>query len=67
MHLGYHELRKMLDKFKEDAEKRRMAPPTLTSGSAAGGRPGDRDRDRDHRPRDDFRDRDRDRHSSRYE
>lgn len=27
MHLGYHELRRMLQQFKEEREKRRNAPP----------------------------------------
>lgn len=70
MHLGYHELRKTLDKFKEEAEKRRLTAPPSSNGFSAG-RPGDRDRDRDrdreHRSRDDYRERDRERHSSRYE
>jgi len=79
MHLGYHELRNMLSKFKEEREKRKnappppsgplppvapgMAPPSFTP-SKSGDRP----------PRDDFRDRDRDRdhrdrdrYSSRYD
>ena len=67
MHLGYHELRNMLAKFKEDREKRKLTQPA--SGSAGGpaasgsGRSGDR-------PRDDYRDRGSgyERHSSsRYE
>ncbi|CCM02082.1 uncharacterized protein FIBRA_04159 [Fibroporia radiculosa] len=77
MHLGYHELRKMLIKFKEEREKRKMAPPatipstgSATNGGvppAAGGVP-----PRDFRStRDDYRDRERDRgydrHPSRYE
>lgn len=72
MHLGYHELRNMLQKFKEDREKRRAAgngSAGPNGGSATpASRPGDRG---DYRSRDDYRDRDRgyerDRHSSRYE
>ena len=78
MHLGYHELRNMLVKFKEEREKRKMAPPTsLPSGAAAGATGGQPPAsgapprgDRDFRSsRDDFRERDRgyDRHGSRYE
>lgn len=69
MHLGYHELRNMLSKFKEERDKRKMGPPSSIPSGAAGGAPsapggppargGDRE----------FRDRDRgyERHSSRYE
>lgn len=63
MHLGYHELRNMLIKFKEDRDKRKMGPPSTTpSGGAvepaAGGPP--RGGDRDYRSsREDFRERDR--------
>ncbi|KZT68146.1 putative U1 snRNP protein [Daedalea quercina L-15889] len=78
MHLGYHELRNMLVKFKEEREKRKMAPPssvpsTGPAGAASGGippAPGGAPRgDRDFRSRDEFRDRDRgyDRHGPRYE
>jgi LUC7 N_terminus len=35
MHLGYHELRNMLGKFREERDKRKMGPP-----STAGGPPG---------------------------
>lgn len=35
MHLGYHELRNMLSKFREEREKRKMAPPS--SAPAGGG------------------------------
>lgn len=67
----------MLVKFKEEREKRKMAPPTsLPSGAAAaasggmppGGAPPRGDRD-SRSSRDDFRERDRgyDRHGSRYE
>ncbi|KAG7092644.1 hypothetical protein E1B28_008983 [Marasmius oreades] len=70
MHLGYHELRNMLGKFKEEREKRKAgggsgnavgngssngAPPT------PGGRSGN-----DYRSRDEFRDRDRDRGHDRH-
>jgi len=80
MHLGYHELRNMLTKFREEREKRKMAPPTSTpgalgvSGTAAPGIPsraGERGADyRSSRGGEEHRDRDRgyDRHSSsRYE
>ena len=73
MHLGYHELRNMLQKFREEREaKKNLAPappssaPTApaTQGAPKGGRD-DRDRDRDGgRDRDRGYDRDRDRHSS---
>jgi len=60
MHLGYHELRNMLMKFREDREKRKAqaAPPAPvpSSGGSVGGRGSE------HRPpRDDHRDRERDR------
>lgn len=81
MHLGYHELRNMLSKFKEDREKRKMPPPSSVPSSVPSGRasspltPGGPPRsggDRDYRgSRDEYRDRDRggfERHgSSRYE
>jgi hypothetical protein len=35
MHLGYHELRKMLTHFKEEREKRKMAPPPSFSTSSS--------------------------------
>lgn len=76
MHLGYHELRRMLQQFKEEREKRRLAPPSLTSsgpnapsgpsgprnmGAGAGdGYRGDRERDRGY-DRERGYDRDRDR------
>lgn len=49
MHLGYHELRNMLQKFREDREKRKtMAPPPSASGPTAASGGGFRDsRDRD--------------------
>lgn len=76
MHLGYHELRNMLSKFKEERERRRMAPPSSTpsgppgAGALSAARSGS-----EHRSSrgDDARDRDRadrgyERHSSsRYE
>jgi len=70
MHLGYHELRNMLTKFREEREKRKTqaAPPPAPSSGGSTGRGGD------HRSsRDDHRDRDRDRgyserhSSSRYD
>ncbi|KAJ2929979.1 hypothetical protein H1R20_g7083, partial [Candolleomyces eurysporus] len=54
MHLGYHELRNMLGKFKEDREKRKLTQPA--SGSAGGPAPPGAGRSGD-RPRDDYRDR----------
>lgn len=77
MHLGYHELRNMLQKFREEREKRKMAPPPASAPSGApGGGPArsGSERGADYRSSrgDDYRDRDRggyDRHgsSSRYE
>ncbi|KAL0577941.1 splicing factor [Marasmius crinis-equi] len=79
MHLGYHELRNMLAKFKEDREKRKGGAGSSSnaagtgSSSAAPPTPGGRSGS-DYRSRDEYRDRDRerdrgyDRHSSsRYE
>lgn len=76
MHLGYHELRNMLTKFREDREKRRTqpAPPPVPSNNNGSGAVSVRGSE--HRTsRDDHRDRDRDRDrgyserhsSSRYE
>jgi len=71
MHLGYHELRNMLQKFKEEREKAKNGPPqAMSSGpdGAGGGPPGRYGSDRDHRSsRDDYRERDRGYHSSRYD
>jgi len=72
MHLGYHELRNMLQKFKEEREKAKNAPPPqgMSSGSdgPGGGPPGRYGPDRDHRSsRDDYRERDRGYHGSRYD
>jgi len=73
MHLGYHELRNMLQKFKEEREKSKNAPqPTQTMSSgpdgSGGGPPGRYGSDRDHRSsRDDYRERDRGYHGSRYD
>ncbi|KAG2078183.1 putative U1 snRNP protein [Suillus decipiens] len=71
MHLGYHELRNMLSKFREEREKRKMPPPSSAppSGAIGGtGKPGG-DRGGDHRSSRDDRERERgyDRHASRYE
>ncbi|KAH9071158.1 small nuclear ribonucleoprotein [Lactarius deliciosus] len=59
MHLGYHELRNMLTKFREEREKRKTQaapPPAPSSGGGSTGRGGE------HRSsRDDHRDRDRER------
>jgi hypothetical protein len=79
MHLGYHELRNMLMKFREDREKRKAqaappAPVPSSSGGSVGGRGSEHRPPRDdHRDRERDRDRDRDRgyserhSSSRYE
>lgn len=73
MHLGYHELRNMLSKFKEEREKRKSAPTMgANTGAApgAGAAPSSRGGERDYRSRDEMRERDRgfERHgSSRYE
>ncbi|ESK94599.1 u1 snrnp splicing complex subunit [Moniliophthora roreri MCA 2997] len=76
MHLGYHELRNMLAKFKEEREKRKSGPgggsgssaPANGNGSVAlptPARSGSDYRSRDeHRDRDRDRDRGYDRHSS---
>ncbi|PBK78269.1 LUC7-domain-containing protein [Armillaria solidipes] len=78
MHLGYHELRNMLAKFREEREKRKAAPPSSAPASgvngpsgAASGRSGGEYRAS--RGGDEYRDRDRDRgygdrhSSSRYD
>jgi len=39
MHLGYHELRNMLGKFREEREKRKMAPIGSSGGPGAGPAP----------------------------
>lgn len=73
MHLGYHELRNMLGKFREDREKRKMAPPSAGGASGGGGaaravseRGGEHRSSRDERDRE--RERGYERHgSSRYE
>ncbi|KAG8217866.1 hypothetical protein J3R82DRAFT_6032 [Butyriboletus roseoflavus] len=77
MHLGYHELRNMLSKFREDREKRKMGPPSSAapsggpgSGSARTGseRGGEHRASRDDRDRERERERPYERHSSsRYE
>lgn len=83
MHLGYHELRNMLSKFREEREKRKMAPPSSVPAPSGGtgvpptGTPsragGDRGDYRSSRGGEEYRDRERgdrgyDRHSSsRYE
>lgn len=68
MHLGYHELRNMLGKFREERDKRKMGTATSTgpsSGAAGGAGKGGGD----HRSSRDDRERERgyDRHASRYE
>jgi len=73
MHLGYHELRNMLAKFKEEREKRKMGPPgsapTGVVPPSAGPRSGSEHRSS--RGGEDYRDRDRDRgydrQTSRYD
>lgn len=75
MHLGYHELRNMLSKFREDREKRKMAPPssaTPSGGAGSGSARTGSDRGGEHRGLRDDRDRERERgyerhSSSRYE
>lgn len=77
MHLGYHELRNLLSKFKEEREKRKAAgisaaPPTAPGGPAVPpSRSNGGDRGDYRSSRDEYRDRDRDRgyerHPSRYE
>jgi rubrerythrin len=82
MHLGYHELRNMLAKFKEDREARKAAPPAASSAAAAssssapgqGSNGGSSSRGYEgrggSRGDDGYRERDRgysDRHSSRYD
>ncbi|KAJ6502343.1 hypothetical protein C8R45DRAFT_976315 [Mycena sanguinolenta] len=77
MHLGYHELRNMLSKFREEREKSKNAPPSsapaaVSSSASSSGAPresrgGDYRPSRggeDHRDRDRERDRGYDRHSS---
>lgn len=63
MHLGYHELRNMLIKFKEDRDKRKMGPPSsVPSGdgaAATGGPPRGGERGEYRSSRDDYRERDR--------
>jgi hypothetical protein len=69
MHLGYHELRNMLAKFREEREQRKMMAPSAAAPSSAP-QVTPRPAERDHRSsRDDYRERDRgyERHSSRYE
>lgn len=68
MHLGYHELRKMLQQFREDRDKRKMAPPPTGGPPSAGvppspGGPRGAERGGDYRSssRDDYRERDRER------
>jgi len=39
MHLGYHELRNMLSKFKEEREKRKMGPPSSIPSGGSGTAP----------------------------
>ena len=60
MHLGYHELRKMLKTFKEERDARRMAPPqSVPSGGPPPGQSRD-PRSSDYRSsKDDYRERDR--------
>ena len=78
MHLGYHELRNMLNKFREEREKRKAGPPAAAAPASmvapgaparsGGERGGDYRSSRDdYRERERDRDRGYDRHSSRYE
>lgn len=73
MHLGYHELRNMLTKFREERDKRKAAGAGagVVVGSAAAGAAGTRGEYRGGRG-EEYRDRERDRgyerhSSSRYE
>lgn len=72
MHLGYHELRNMLSKFREEREKRKMAPPAAPTAASTGpnGTPARSGIDRAGEYRssrgDDYRDRDRDRGYERH-
>ncbi|KAM6500388.1 small nuclear ribonucleoprotein [Amanita muscaria] len=47
MHLGYHELRNLLNKFREERDKRKTAGGAVGGGVGAGGRGGERERERD--------------------
>ena len=77
MHLGYHELRNMLGKFREERERRKMGPPSSAPSGLSGTTvppPGPPSRSSDYRGRggDEYRergerDRGYDRSSSRYE
>ncbi|CAE6426650.1 U1 snRNP-associated protein usp106 OS=Schizosaccharomyces pombe (strain 972 / ATCC 24843) GN=usp106 PE=1 SV=1 [Rhizoctonia solani AG-1 IB] len=82
MHLGYFELRKMLDELKQrrsQGGRGPMGPPPVPTSAPSGpggsapdgprdrGYDRERDRDRDRDHRDSHRDRDRDHHSSRYD
>jgi len=72
MHLGYHELRNMLGKFKEEREKRKMGPPSSAPTGAVPPSAGPRSGSEHRASRgggDEYRDRDRgyDRQTSRYE
>ena len=77
MHLGYHELRNMLSKFREERERRKMAPPSSAPSGLSGAAvppSGPPSRSSDYRARggDEYRergerDRGYDRSSSRYE
>jgi len=52
MHLGYHELRNMLGKFREEREKRKMAPASSSGPSSGAGKgSGDHRSSRDDRER----------------
>jgi hypothetical protein len=71
MHLGYHELRNMLAKFREEREQRKMAPPAAPTGTSSGvpnGTPARSGSGGDYRSSrgDDYRDRDRDRGYERH-
>jgi hypothetical protein len=60
MHLGYHELRNMLKKFREEREQRKLAVPTGAPSGASMGSSRPAGDTREHRSRaDDHRDRDR--------
>lgn len=68
MHLGYHELRNMLQKFREEREARKMALPAVPASGVSGGavRSGSERGEYRSSRGDDYRDRDRDRGYERH-
>lgn len=68
--MGYHELRNMLIKFKEDRDKRKMGPPSSVPSGDGAAAPGGPPRGDYRSSRDEYRERDRgygDRGFSRHE